>query len=81
MDVEVKLIVENENLSWWKNKFYIKFYKKRMKKLFVLNIFKLKPDVKYKSILSKFECLHKYISVYCRACSLVKVIMSYWELY
>ena len=58
-----------------------KWKSKLMKKLFVLNIFKLKPDVKYKSILSKFECLHKYISVYCRACSLVKVIMSYWELY
>ena len=64
MDVEVKLIAENENSSWWKNKFYIKFYKKRMKKLFVLNIFKLKPDVKYKSILSNLSAFTNiYLSI------------------
>ena len=59
---------------------FLKVMKKTMpcleEEVFVLSIFKLKSDLKCKSIPSKFEWLHKYLCVYWSIWLPVKIIMS-----
>ena len=69
--VEGGVIVLKKNFAFFKSRRFL-----------VLTVFKLKPDAKYESIPSSFECFHKYIScVYCCIWSHVKVIASYCIIY